>query len=486
MGKKNRYLSVLKHPLTIALVPIVAAFIAFCWFNYFSCPKVKIISTVKLEKVEQMVYFDSIKIGVSKNYNENINSFIYIRDTTTNFDSRNDKREEILANYFKSNNKEFFLNANQQKSHLDKHTPYFGMTYLYGSAGVGKSFIKRPLSKLFESYNCIINLNQALRVGNRYGTSIELSAQLYSSDIVLGELPKIIQPASFNLDVFLTEHGCKDQNNELKKVIIIDDLDEIHPDSSKLILELLDQLLVKERSANPNGFLSLFILGRPEAFSEWLSDAHHSYARNFNDFNINGPGFKYTSDIELMAMNYFMYMKHTNLTKKNIESLNNSFLGKEYLFSSSANNLSNSNYTIKRLIEDSEYTDIEIKDKLFSDYLARNSSSHNRPRKSGKKGEIYKRLLQNIAAKYINNIDKNGYFEVDISDSVNVVNDLKNNIEVLGDISGCEEKLIPFNVQQTLEYSGIVSLLPINDKIKKYRFRPFWAHRYLINKRNYR
>ncbi len=349
---------------------------------------------------------------------------------------------------------------------------------------MGKSFIKRPLSKLFKNYHCIINLNQAVRVGKKYGTSIELSAQLYSSDIVLGELPKISQPASFNLDVFLTEHDCKDQNNELKKVIIIDDLDEIHPDSSKLILELLDLLLVKEKSTNPNGFLSLFILGRPEAFSEWLSDAHHSYVRNFNEFNINGPGFKYTSDIELMAMNYFIYMKHKDLTKKDIEMLNKSFLGKEYLFSSSADNLSNSNYTIKRLIENPDYTDIEIKDKLFSDYLARNSSSHNRPKKSEKKGEIYRRLLQNIAAKYIDNIDKNGYFEVDISDNINIVNDLKNNIDVLGDISSCEEKLIPFNVQQTLEYSGIVSLLPINDKIKKYRFRPFLVHRYMINKRN--
>jgi hypothetical protein len=116
--------------LTIALVPIVAAFIAFCWFNYFSCPKVEIINTVKLQKVEQMLYSDSMKIGLSKNYKKNINSFIYTRDTTNNFDSRNDKREEILANYFKSNNKDLFLHVNQQKSHLEKNTSYFGMTYL--------------------------------------------------------------------------------------------------------------------------------------------------------------------------------------------------------------------------------------------------------------------------------------------------------------------------------------------------------------------
>lgn len=477
-----------KHPFIIALIPVVAALIGYCWINYRNtCPTIEKNDISQLIAIEERLFSDGIKQGEGPTYIANEALYEDILNTV-DFDLANDKRDVLLGNYFKATNNPLFSHVSMVSAHIANNVPHHGVTYLYGSAGVGKSFIKLPITKIFKQDSCVINLNKAIRTGRKYGSIIEQSPQLYSEQYVLGELPRIKEPASFKLNELLIDCGCETEvSGQWKKVVIFDDLDEIHPESSKLILELVNDFLIKHEQYNPQGFLMVFVIGRPEAFSAWLSDSHHSYVKNFNTFTVKGPGFEYVSDIELMAMNYFMYVRHSKPMKDSVEALKKAFQKKNYLFASSSSNLSNANYSLKRLIENPDYTDAELKEKLFSDYLARNSGSHNRPERREEKGETYEHLLQNIAVKYSDSLDKEGYFEVDISDNIKTLHKPTNkSIDVFGDLSNCKEKTLIFNVQQALEFSGIVNIEPVNDKIKRYRFRPFWVHRFLVEKRNNR
>ena len=100
--------------------------------------------------------------------------------------------------------------------------------------------------------------------------------------------------------------------------------------------------------------------------------------------------------------------------------------------------------------------------------------------------KINKTSIQ-IAVKYLNDLNDDGYFEVDVSDNVLVLNrPKKKHVDVFGDISNCSEETLAFNIQQSLEFSGIIDIVPINENVKRYRFRPFWVHGFLVESRNSR
>lgn len=477
--------SILRHPFIIALVPIITALVAYI-YSIPSCPIIEKSELSSIESIENKLYSKNFQKEDSLVFLANKHLFTKINELT-NFDLANDLRDEILGNYYKENNKDIFTYVNKLSALASNGKPFHGVTYLYGSAGVGKSFIKEPISKLFNNNYCIIELNKILRVGNKYGSNIKMKPQLKSGNLILGELPNISSPGSFDIKELLTDNGCI-LENRWKKAIIIDDLDEVHPDTSKLIIEIINDFIKKHRQESPKKFIAFFILGRPEAFSSWMSSTHHDYGKSFKEVNIIGPGYNSLSDIELMVMNHFMFENHKKVPNTNVvENLKQEFINRNYLYLSSSNNLSNSNLAIKRLIENPNYTDKKLKEKLFSDYLARNTSSHSRPKRNEEKGEFYERLLQNIAAKYANSLDSTGYFEVDVSDNIKVLYKPKNKtIDVLRELSSCQVDTLTFNVQKVLEYSGIIDITPLNQNIRRYRFRPFWLHKFLVESRSTR
>ena len=373
---------------------------------------------------------------------------------------------------------------------LNRNEPYKSVSYLFGNAGVGKSFIKTPLKNIFppKANTCTVNLEKKIRPGKVYGSLIKQTPQLSSSEVVLGTLPEIMEPGSFSFDCMLEDSKCSlISNNNHSEVIIIDDLDEIHPNSSKFILESVDDYVEEAQKFNEKKSINFIILGRPEAFSKWLSDSHHKNPINFKKFCINGPQYTHKKDIDLMVLSYFMFRERKMPPKQLFNKVAEIIFSNNYLYHTTANNLSNANFTIKRLHENQSYSENQLKNKLFTDFIGRNNSSHNRPAMTGEKGELQLRLFQNIATKFINKIDKNGYFEVDISDIVNVVtNNIDKQIDVLNISPTCDVQTIAFNIQQTLEYSGIVEIEPVSEKAKKYKFSPFWIHRFLVEKRSLR
>lgn len=233
-----------------------------------------------------------------------------------------------------------------------------------------------------------------------------------------------------------------------------------------------------------------------EGFVSSMSSTHGNYAENanFSQWDIKGTGYSHNSDVKIMAANYFMY-KGTMMPPPNIESqIIKEFKIHPFLFYMARNNLAHAEYVIEKITKLSSsksYSDEEYKKELFEDILARNSATHERPSKSAKLGIIYEHLLQNIAQKYIKKVDNQGYFEVNVTDTIAVIADQdKNTIDVFGldrkflnRGSGCKPEIYTLNVQSVLDYSGLVTMKPPSERNREYRFEPFWLHKFLVNER---
>lgn len=480
------------HPITIAVVtPLTAAIlggIGYLSVNRETCPKIeKSVNTKNLAKFD---YINPIEDGNSNVYKKNKQLFSKL-ENEKNIDEQKKIKNLILTEYFKNNNSEFFKHLNSTNQSIINNN-FIGLTYLYGIAGIGKSFIRNPIKKLYGNNSCVIKLGDKIKPEKNYGSEIKQERQLYSDSIVLSKLPKIT--GRFNLKSLLEQSDCI-LSGEHKKVVIIDDLDEIHPDSSTLILKSIDEFLEKQRNNNGQD-LHFIVFGRPEAFNYHLSHPKRQYVNNFRKFKLKGTGYTHSSDISLMSFNYFIHKKN-ELKPKDIDStIIKRMKQKPFLFETSKNNLASSNFvieSIRKLEKDfsksNTVPDIKYKEELFENYLSRNHKSHNRPELNGINGKRYKHLLQNIAEKYLESVNNQGYFRVSINDSVPVLKDiLKSSYDALKlDANrNCKLDIYNFNVQQTLEYSGIVNIRPIDQNTKEYKFTPLWLHEFLVNTRRER
>lgn len=474
-----------KHDLTVAIVPVILASI-FGVVAYFYkgiadvCSGPASIDLGLVEQVENTMYRTGLEIGESDLYKENVQLF----EDYFNSEDLNEQKKiknKLMMLYYKDANKDIFEKVKESNDELLKNE-VSRVSYLFGNAGVGKSFVKEHIAAEYGEHSCIVKLHDLIQVGQKYGTNIEMRDQLFDEAYSLGSLPYIKEPGSFRFNSLLKDAEC--ELDSTPEIVIIDDLDELHPDTAALILKSIDKMV--QPSKRQKGIFHFIVFGRPEAFSQWLSNSHYERPEEFFNASITGPQYLKDSDLKLMIMNFFNYKMARKSSESERKDIISSIQANPYLFHTQLGNLSNGNFVAKEILDEESKGSI-IRDNLFQNFLGRNSGSHNRPQPTGAKGVVYKNLLQNIAAAYAGNVDSEGYFRVGVSDSIAVAKNVnEKNVDLLVKQGSCDVEHYNFNVQQALEYSGVVSIIPIDEKVKKYSFSPFWLHKYLVEKRKTR
>ena len=168
-----------------------------------------------------------------------------------------------------------------------------GITYVYGAPGVGKTFLVRNhLSGAFPGEaSCVVKLGNMAEIAEEAGFQVTERADVIGLDgrLSIGKLPTVSEPSDFRLRRLLAASGCE-QNDELRSLIIIDDIDEIHPDSSRLILRSVDKLIL-DPGQPKTGLLHIIVVGGSEGFAPWYRDPkrHGGIASLLNAFELGGP-----------------------------------------------------------------------------------------------------------------------------------------------------------------------------------------------------
>ncbi len=115
-----------------------------------------------------------------------------------------------------------------------------------------------------------------------------------------------------------------------------------------------------------------------------------------------------------------------------------------------------------------DFDEREFMDEFFARWLERDTKTDDRPsRLKPEHLELYTKLLEAVAAKYIDEdrVDRLGYFDVVDDDRVVVEHD---------------GSTVAVVVRQLLNRSGLVTLDPILPETQRYRFEPVWLHRLLF------
>jgi hypothetical protein len=176
---------------------------------------------------------------------------------------------------------------------------------------------------------------------------------------------------------------------------------------------------------------------------------------------MNYPRFESFADAEIPIRDYLKF-KGKQEVEINFAITQFRTLAREYPFIvTTLQNLSSSNYLAEILIQDKDLSHDKILDRLFDSLLERNHDSHRRPTE---RTAPYVTNIVNVAAKYADKVESDGFFAVKFSDEI----DSK------------------FRVRDLLDRSGFVYLNPADFKSRRYRFEPSWMHLYLVSEHNKR
>jgi hypothetical protein len=271
-------------------------------------------------------------------------------------------------------------------------------------------------------------------------------------------------------------------------ILIIDGIDEIHPESARSLLGRLEYHVNVRQKQDKNGFLRVFVIGRPEGFADYHKVPREPPGKRL-PIRLEPPDFRTTGDLETAVKSVVRY--HNGLVaepqgeaKKRLDcqvraTLEN--LEKNDFLRECAFNLA-------VLGELAKLSAVELnffkpwglsaaeKDRLeamiFEFLLDRNRETHHRPLLMVRE---YERLFEDIAAKYSGEVDTSGYFYVMPSDTVSVDVD----VFVEGKIQRHEAT---YRVVDVLNRSGVTVLDPVSLHVPRYRFYPSWLHRHLAER----
>ena len=251
-------------------------------------------------------------------------------------------------------------------------------------------------------------------------------------------------------------------------MVLIDGIDEVHPEFSELILLAIHNYIKKLDSFGNPTFAHIFVLGRPEGFKEYLTGRYHQpeYFRYLKDniFVMKVPEIRTAGDLRVVVEEY--QSAFGRLRQNPLNNLKEMVVQHDFVLYT-MQYLSYSNFLIQEaaLLSASQMRSSEqLKDKMLSGAIDRNKGSHGRPASNNK---YYYELLRKIAKKYASEIDDQGFFEVNAQDDLI-------SIEV-----GSQGKL-HFKITDVLDRSGLAFLDPPDFAVPRYRFEPIWIHRYLV------
>lgn len=264
-------------------------------------------------------------------------------------------------------------------------------------------------------------------------------------------------------------------------LVVVDGLDEVHPDTRQAIYGLL--LDKKLFDGTPIAPKCVVLLSRPEGFSELYVGQEESLA-GVKSRTLSLPIAR-TKEDALLAWNDFVRWE---LSDDNHE------LRDEYL-----EDIEEFEITFMKLCCSPEFQDTvsfldilnmlgeditlgarpkqisELYKSLTEHLIDRNARTHGRPHSTSSTKKDYLRVLETIAAKYSSEVDDDGYFIVNPTDTVLIT---------ISDFSreGAPSKhLVRVPVNAFLLHSGFVELKPYRFRRPSFRFVPLWMHRYLAN-----
>jgi hypothetical protein len=374
-----------------------------------------------------------------------------------------------LLSYFQAANPELFqrLDAVSQ-AYLDGET-HRGATYVMGLPGVGKSFVARGTTGFPEEDTCEISLRDIFgRAAETIHFQVVEKPDLVALDgeHVVNELPAIAQPSQFRLEALFEDAGCV-KGDRLASLVTVDDLDEVHADSSLIVLEAIEAFLARE-GGDGQPFVHIVVFGRPEGFAPWLKHSSRNPPDDLRTFVLNGPVYANVGDLEFICRNYYEWQGEAPIKQEYVDSFVRQV--SEYPFLSySIRTLSTANFCVQQSRLNPDHTAASLRHQLYDNLLERNHLSHGRPRRHV---SAYGRMLEEIAARYLDQVDDEGFFVVPFEDTVKVVDDSGEVIEV--------------RVRDVLDRSGLAFLHPVSFMTARYRFEPFWVHAHLVERKNQR
>jgi hypothetical protein len=388
-----------------------------------------------------------------------------------------------LLSYFALANPSLFDHIEaMEQAYLDG-TGGKGLTYIWGSPGVGKSFISRNrLSEEFPGPSCLVKLGGLFNEDSaKLDFEVIRKADLMTLDGQerFDDLPAVADPSAYNLDHLLSAAACV-QNGELVPLIIVDDIDEVHSETSNLILRSLDRLVL-ETELQEGNFLQVVVLGRSEGFATWYRDPKRN--GDISEFlrinHLYGPEILTSGDVEVLAESQFRFvlgddiwegMKRDGTAAIYIEAYIQ-YVSRHPILPYSIRVLAIANMITDRSMDSAADSDRELKTFLFNEMLRRASDVHGRPAAGD---DQYQRILELIAVRYgsTDQVDDLGFFTVGFNDTVKVRNGVWSSGEVL--------------VRQVLDHSGIAIIEPASFSLLRYRFDPVWIHPFLVELRKQR
>ena len=197
-----------------------------------------------------------------------------------------------------------FEHAKSMYRSEDHHQPFRMMTLVTGDAGIGKTFLKSEAFKRSYPKNAVFKCDIA-ELYERWAEQglVESRPDLYaiapddsSKAVVLSKLPAIRAGKMLPLEQFLRSLDVS--------VVVIDSLDEIHPDDYGAVLDQVERYTF---SADRD-YVHAVVLGRAIAFREyWHRRAAFRTRDQLSIHVIAPPRFRTTGDLLVSTWNYHCY-----------------------------------------------------------------------------------------------------------------------------------------------------------------------------------
>jgi hypothetical protein len=418
-------------------------------------------------------------------------------------------RYESLPDYYWSSNIALRYRFDEAVRAFNSGKPgrYRAMTVVAGPAGVGKTFIKGSVYRDWIPEDKVRKFD----IREVLGDLAEKGLAEYKPDIEHdGEaISRLLSLTPEGREQFLPALDL-----DSSAFLVVDSLDEVHPDDYFFVLSALEQYALYGNRE----FIHVVVFGRPLVFREYWRDRRSAgIPEGLRGYVLNPPDFRTTGDLMVSSWNFNCWKY--GLSRMDIDGERRSMRLSDFQrwsdcdfdtsgeFSDVAHkdahcfcpevrdvlttwarqhrvvaavlpNLAG-NSIVREIVDQCvdqgrEFDERQFMESYFASWLERDTKSGDRPSNvKARHLDLYMKLMEAVAAKYIDEhrLSREGYFDVIDDDRVVIEH---------------EGKTVSVPVERLLNRSGLVTLDPVLPVAARYRFEPFWFHRLLLLKHHER
>jgi hypothetical protein len=375
-------------------------------------------------------------------------------------------RYSHLLLYYREANPELFARVDSIAQAYESGQAHREATYVMGGPGVGKSYVAAALDQFPEADQCTIRMGE-LADSSGQGIAFKMVPDLATlgGEWTFNELPTFADPEAFSLDSLLAAGGCV-RHGQIAPLVIIDDLNEVHDESISLILKEIEAFISQPDAAD--SFVHILVFGRPEAFAPWLRQYRRRPPRELQVSEpLEGGTYTTSGDLEMTYSDCLDYRRMPAPSQEELDAFVQLVVDHPFL-TYSIRILAVRNFVIEAS-QGHVTTEQKLKTSVYNSLIERDRQVHGR----GIAHPLsYQYLLEDIAARYLDQVDDEGFFVVNAGDTIQVYDDDRKN--VVGEV----------DVRTVLDRSGITRLRNPASTLARYRFDPFWIQAYLVEQRN--